>query len=239
MEQQKIDVLAIGAHADDIEIGMAGTIAKWVDAGKRIVICELTEAELSSNGSVPQRKEEAATAAALLGVSERINLKLPDRGLFMTDEYICIITEVIRKYQPELIFAPYHEDRHPDHGNCAKLVREAYFSAGIKKYNYEASLYQPHKARNLFQYFINGYSIPDFFIDISNFIEQKKSALAAYQSQFVKEADGVTTPLTEGYIDSVIARERLFGKESGVRFAEGFKASTPILVNNNLFGENI
>lgn len=239
MEQQKVDVLAIGAHADDIEIGMAGTIAKWVAAGRKIVICELTEAELSSNGSVPQRKEEAKTAATILGVSERINLKLPDRGLFITDENIRKLTEVIRKYRPELIFAPYHEDRHPDHGNCAKLVREAYFSAGIKKYNHEASLYQSHKARNLFQYFINGFSIPDFYIDISEFIDQKKSALTAYQSQFVKDVDGVSTPLTEGYIDSVLARERLFGKESGVRYAEGFKTNTPILVNNNLFGEHI
>ncbi|MEK3886047.1 bacillithiol biosynthesis deacetylase BshB1 [Bacillus sp. FSL K6-3431] len=239
MEQQKIDVLAFGAHADDVEIGMAGTIAKWTEAGKEIVICELTEADLSSNGSVALRKEEAALAASLLGVSERINLQIPDRGLFMTDKHIRMVTEVIRKYQPKIIFAPYHEDRHPDHGNCARLVREAYFSAGIKKYNQEESNYRSYKAQNLFQYLINGYTSPDFVVDISNFIEQKKSALSAYQSQFLLEADGVMTPLTDGYIDSVIAREQVFGKDAGVRFAEGFKTNRPILLNENLFGDKI
>lgn len=172
MEQRRVDILAFGAHADDVEIGMAGTIAKWTEAGKKVVICELTEAELSSNGTVEGRKEEAAAAASILGVSERINLQLPDRGLFFTEENIRIITEVIRKYEPVLIFAPFHEDRHPDHANCAKLIKEAYFSAGIRKYKTD-NAYPPHKARNLFHYLINGYTKPDFIIDITEYIEQK------------------------------------------------------------------
>ena len=220
MDQQGIDILAFGAHADDVEIGMAGSLAKWAAAGKKIVICDLTEAELSSNGTVETRKDEATSAAELLGVLERVNLQLPDRGLFLLDDHIRPIVNVIRKYQPTIIFAPHHEDRHPDHGNCSRLVEEAAFSAGIRKYEVSGG-YAPHKARNVYHYLINGYSTPDFIVDISDFIERKIEALQAYQSQFFRGNEGVNTPLTEGYIESVTAREKLFGKEAGVSFAEG------------------
>ncbi|MBS4209783.1 bacillithiol biosynthesis deacetylase BshB1 [Bacillus sp. FJAT-50079] len=236
MEQEQIDILAFGAHADDVEIGMAGALAKWSSAGKKIVICELTEAELSSNGNVKKRKEEAALAASVLGIQERINLQMPDRGLFMTDEYIRQITTVIRTYKPTLVFAPYFEDRHPDHSNCANLIREAFFSAGIRKY--DGGL-PPHKARGLYYYMINGFSKPDFLINISTFIEQKKSALAAYESQFIFQDQGVQTPLTDGYIETVIARERVFGKEAGVLYAEGFKVNGPMLINDDIFGDDV
>ncbi|MBS4203143.1 bacillithiol biosynthesis deacetylase BshB1 [Lederbergia citrea] len=238
MEQQTIDILAFGAHADDVEIGMAGSLAKWSAAGKKIVICDLTEAELSSNGTVMTRKAEAEAASCILGIAERINLHLPDRGLFLTEDNICTIANVIRKYKPTLIFAPYEEDRHPDHGNCARLVEEAFFSAGIRKYKVDGG-YPSHKAKNLYHYYINGYTHPDFVVDISEFIEQKINALQAYQTQFFRDDEGVSTPLTEGYIEGVTARERLFGKEVGVSFAEGFSSRTPILLNKDLFGDKL
>lgn len=127
MIQESIDVLAFGAHSDDVEIGMAGSIYKWTASGRNVVICDLTRAELSSNGTVETRQREAAEAAGKLGVLERVNLKLPDRGLFFKDEYIRQIADLIRKYTPTLIFAPFSEDRHPDHGRCAELVKEAFF----------------------------------------------------------------------------------------------------------------
>lgn len=236
MEQQSIDILAFGAHADDVEIGMAGALAKWSSAGKKIVICELTEAELSSNGNVEKRIEEAALAASVLGVQERINLQMPDRGLFISDEFIRQITTVIRTYKPALVFAPYFEDRHPDHSNCARLIKEAYFSAGIGKYDLGLP---PHKAHGLFYYMINGFAKPDFLINISDFIEKKKAALSAYESQFIFQDHGVKTPLTEGYIETVIARERVFGKEAGVLYAEGFKTNGPLLINDDIFGDGV
>ncbi|HLU22658.1 bacillithiol biosynthesis deacetylase BshB1 [Lederbergia graminis] len=238
MNDQQVDVLAFGAHADDVEIGMAGTIAKWTARNKQVVICDLTEAELSSNGTVESRKVEAKNAAEILGVAERINVRLPDRGLYVTDDNIRKITQIIRTYKPKLIFAPYFQDRHPDHGNCANLVKEAFFSAGIKKYTVEGEL-EPHKAQNLYFYMINGFSRPDFVVDISDFITEKINALEAYSSQFFISDDGVSTPLTDGYIDSVTARERLFGKEVGVSFAEGFLSSKPLLINNDLLGDNV
>lgn len=238
MTIKKIDVLAFGAHADDVEIGMAGSIYKWTSSGRNVVICDLTKAELSSNGTVEKRLQEASDSARKLGVLERVNLGLPDRGLFLNDEHIRQVTEVIRKYKPTLVFAPFSKDRHPDHARCSELVKEAFFSSGIRKYG-TVDGYEGHKAANLFYYFINSQPNPDFVIDISKFMDNKMEALKAYQSQFLPGESGIKTPLTEGYLERIEARERIFGLEAGVTFAEGFKSDRPILINQNLFGEGL
>lgn len=235
-QKNTIDILAFGAHADDVEIGMSGSIAKWTKLGKKVVICDLTEAELSSNGTVPIRKQEAEQAARIIGVDERINLQMPDRGLLITEEKIATLVKIIRTYKPRLIFAPYYEDRHPDHANCAQLVREAFFSAGIAKFDANS---QVHKAKKLCYYMINGNIAPDFVVDISNEIDVKEQALRAYRSQFMKTENSVDTPLTNHYIERVVARDRLFGTEVGVNFAEGFKINQPIVINEDIFGDNI
>lgn len=233
-----IDILAFGAHADDVEIGMGGSIAKWAEEGKRIVICDVTKAQLSSNGTVDSRIKEAEQAGHILGIQERINLGLQDRGLYINEENISKIAEAIRRYRPAYIFAPYSIDRHPDHGNCSKLVEEASFSAGIRKYC-SGGCESPHKAKGLFFYMINGFHHPDFAVDISSHEEKKIAALHAYGSQFLQGDSGVKTPLTEGYVETVTARDRLFGKESGVSFAEGYKTKQPLLVNFSIDGEEI
>jgi bacillithiol biosynthesis deacetylase BshB1 len=217
---------------------MGGMIAKYVSYGKRIGICDLTRAELSSNGTVDIRKEEARKAADILGVGIRETLNLPDRGLYFNQDYITKIAEVIRKYRPSLVFAPYMEDRHPDHGHCARLVEEAIFSAGIKKLETEGT-HPPHKVKNLYFYMINGFHTPDFLVDISSFIDKKIASLEAYESQFVKSPESYETPLVNGYIETVQARESLFGKQAGVQYAEGFKVNKPLLLNMDLFGEEL
>ncbi|OCA90910.1 bacillithiol biosynthesis deacetylase BshB1 [Bacillus sp. FJAT-27225] len=232
---EPVHILAFGAHADDVEIGMGGTIAKYAARGKRTVICDLTMAELSSNGDVETRKKEAAKAASILQ-AERIGLQMPDRGLFMKEEYIKQITAVIRAYRPQLVFAPYCVDRHPDHGNCARLVEEAVFSAGVRKFD-DGTHFPPHKADRVYYYMINGFHQPEFVIDITAFFESKKAALNAYESQFVKQDDSFDTPLVNGYIDSIEARESLFGKQVGVQYAEGFKTGGPLLLDGDLLGE--
>lgn len=236
MNNESLDILAFGAHADDAEIGMGGTIAKLAAEGKKIAICDLTAADLSSNGTIELRKKEAEQAATILGVTERTSLGLPDRGLYLNDEYIRKIASVIRTYRPEIIFAPYHKDRHPDHGNCARLVEEAVFSAGIKKYKTDNNE-EPHRTSKVYFYMINGFHNPDFMIDISGFINQKLSALRAYKSQFESTEQSYETPLVNGYIETVESRERLFGKQVGVEFAEGFISKIPILLNRDLLGE--
>ncbi|MGG2066350.1 bacillithiol biosynthesis deacetylase BshB1 [Bacillus sp. S14(2024)] len=228
-----LHILAFGAHADDVEIGMAGTIAKYTKQGYEVGICDLTEADLSSNGTVELRKQEAIEAARRLGVQKRMNLAMPDRGLYMKEEYIQEIVKIIRTHKPKLVFVPFYEDRHPDHANCAKLVEEAIFSAGIRKYMPEIP---PHRVQSLYFYMINGFHKPDFCIDISSYISDKIAALEAYESQFTKGENGVITPLTEGYVETVVAREKMFGKEVGVTYAEGFMSKRPLLLDEDLIG---
>jgi N-acetylglucosamine malate deacetylase 1 len=235
MDRMKLDILAFGAHADDVEIGMGGSIAKYAKDGLKIGICDLTKAELSSNGTVETRQHEAAKAADILGVKLRSVLDLPDRGLELKDEYIKKIVKVIRLYQPSIVFAPYFEDRHPDHGNCARLVEEAVFSSAIRKYD-ESDEMDPHRPSALYFYMINGFHKPDFMIDISQTMSEKIAALNAYESQFVKGDSTFDTPLVNGYIENVEARERLFGKEVGVDYAEGFITKKPLLIHQDLLG---
>ncbi|WP_255450350.1 bacillithiol biosynthesis deacetylase BshB1 [Alteribacillus sp. YIM 98480] len=220
-------MLAVGAHPDDIEIGMGGTAASHSNKGDDVYICNLTKGELSSNGTIEERQHEAEKAAGILGIKKRFQLDFSDRSLDRSDsEYSHLIT-LIRELKPGVIFAPYHEDRHPDHGACCQLVKEAVFDAGIRKF--PGSELEPHKTPSLFYYFINGFSVPDFFIDISSTQKVKEDALSSYQSQFVKRAKSVSTPLTDRYIESVKSRDSLFGKEAGVTFAEGFKTGSPLV----------
>ncbi len=223
--------LAFGAHADDVEIGMGATIKAETERGRDVIICDLTEAELSSNGTVDIRKKEAERAAELLGVSKRNNLQLPDRGLYMKEDYILQLVSVIREHKPEYVFAPYWVDRHPDHGNCARLVKEAVFSAGIK--NIKDKNQQPaHKVKNIFYYLINSAERPQLFVDVTRSYRTKIEALKAYPSQFVKTPESIDTPLTNGYIERVESRDKLFGLEAGVSYAEGFISEQTYITNH-------
>lgn len=223
--------LAFGAHADDVEIGMGATIKQETEKGREVIICDLTEAELSSNGTVNIRKKEAKEAAVLLGVTNRPNLRLPDRGLYLQHDYILKLVSVIREHKPQYVFAPYWIDRHPDHGNCARLVKEAVFSAGIKNVNDPKNL-PAHKVKNIFYYLINSTEKPQLFVDVSTSYSSKIDALKAYPSQFIKTADSVDTPLTNGYIERVENRDKLFGLEAGVSYAEGFIPEQTFVTNN-------
>jgi bacillithiol biosynthesis deacetylase BshB1 len=231
---EPLDILIFGAHADDAEIGMAGTIAKQVAAGYRVGLCDLTEAELSSNGNVELRKQEAAAAAELLGVTLRLNLGLPDRGLNGSAEQIAAVTAVIREYQPAIIFAPYWEDRHPDHIACSKLVEDAAFNSKLRRY-------MPDKpavaAPELYFYFINDWRTPDLLVDVTDNYAMKEQALGCYRSQFgtePKEEEEALTPLNQGYVERVKARDSLIGQRKLIPYAEGFAVKTPYVVN--LFG---
>ncbi|KMK76415.1 bacillithiol biosynthesis deacetylase BshB1 [Alkalihalobacillus pseudalcaliphilus] len=228
----KLDVLAIGAHPDDIEIGMGATIAKWVEEGKKVGVCSLTYAELSSNGTVELRQEEAKQAARILGVNSLLQLDFSDRGLKKYNkEQFDQVVDLIRCYQPRLVFAPYWVDRHPDHSDCFEIVKEAIFNAGIRHYQ-TTNHFENHRVEQFYTYFINGTHRPDFVLDVSAFYEKKMRALHAYQSQFQKTTDeAVDTPLTNGYVKAVEARDTLFGHEVGVPYAEGFKALKPLKID--------
>ncbi len=228
MAEYHCDLLAVGAHPDDIEIGMGGTIATYVKKGYQCHFLTLTRAELSSNGDVQTRQKEAEAAASILGVQHRLQLNVKDRGLkSITEADKEELVRLIRACKPRFIFVPL-ADRHPDHGECATIMKEAIFDAGIKNRLPDS---EPHKIDACFSYFINGFAKPDFVIDVSSVYEEKMTALQAYQSQFHPQ-DGVLTPLTDEYLESVMARDRLFAKEVGLTYAEGFKTDQPLKMAN-------
>ncbi|MED1745257.1 bacillithiol biosynthesis deacetylase BshB1 [Brevibacillus borstelensis] len=227
----RVDILAIGAHPDDVEIGAAGTLLLATKRGERVGILDLTYAELSSNGTVERRQQEAAAADRALGGITRYNFGLPDRGLeAVKEEAISRTVDLIRQIKPRVVLAPYWKDRHPDHESVSRIVREAVFSAGIRKYPAGLSLpaYRPEK---LLYYFINTTVTPNVVVDITSVYKEKMDVLRCYRSQFEREEGTVATPLNNGYLESVEYRERLFGQQSGVMYAEGFVSATPYVLD--------
>lgn len=226
---EKLDILIFGAHADDAEIGMGGTIAKHTAAGYKVGICDLTEAEMSSNGTVEIRRQEAAEASAVLGLYARTNLTLPDRGLQMSPTHLEKIVAEIRRWQPRIVFAPYWIDRHPDHIACSQLIEEAVFNAKLRNY-------MPHlpaaQVEQLIYYYINDMESASLIVDVTSVYEVKRKALRAYRSQFDRSAssNSVETPLTNGYLERVEARDYLLGQSKGWGYAEGFAIKKPFPV---------
>ena len=228
---RKLDILIFGAHPDDAEIGMGGTIAKHVHAGLHVGICDLTAAEMSSNGTVELRRQEAAAASAVLGLSARTCLGLPDRGLSFDEAQIGAITAEIRRFRPRIVFAPYWNDRHPDHNQCSRMVEEAVFNAKLRRYRPELPAWQ---VSQLVFYYINDVENVTLTVDITPFQETKRRALEAYRSQFTPvEAgeDRVATPLNQRYVERVEARDALLGQSMSCAYAEGFALKRPFAVD--------
>ncbi|UHA72990.1 bacillithiol biosynthesis deacetylase BshB1 [Paenibacillus sp. 481] len=229
--EQPLHILAFGAHPDDVEIGMGGTIAKHTASGYRVGIIDLTEAEMSSNGTVELRKQEAERANVALNVTVRDNLRLPDRGLRVEQEHIDAVVRAIRYHRPRIVFMPYWEDRHPDHIQCSRIVQEAVFNAKLRRYMPEMPA---HQVEQVYFYFINDSVSPQLVLDISDVYEQKRQSLLAYESQFTKpngSDDLVATPLNQGYVERVEARDALLGQGRGMAYAEGFMLKGPYQVS--------
>ncbi|OBA05765.1 bacillithiol biosynthesis deacetylase BshB1 [Paenibacillus polymyxa] len=224
-----LDILIFGAHADDAEIGMGGTIAKHTAAGLKVGVCDLTRAEMSSNGDVDTRMAEAEQASKVLGLAVRTNLGLPDRGLYVTPEHVAAVTAEIRRHAPKVVFAPYWEDRHPDHVMCSKLVEEAVFNAKLRRFMPESPAVQ---VEQLYFYFINDIGRTDLIVDITEHYDAKEQSLLSYASQFqaAPGKDTVSTPLNQGYVERVKARDSLLGQRKLISYAEGFASKTPYLV---------
>jgi N-acetylglucosamine malate deacetylase 1 len=228
---QPLDILIFGAHPDDAEIGMGATIFKHTHAGYRVGICDLTYAEMSSNGTKESRKAEADAAGEILGLATRTNLGLPDRGLFVCQEQIEAIVLEIRKFKPKLVFAPYWEDRHPDHIVCSQLVQQAVFNAKLRKYLPE---FEATTVEQLYFYFINDVFATDVMVDVSEYYVHKLDALRAYKTQFLSASNGddyVPTPINQGFLQALEARDRLLGQKRQMAFAEGFVSKLPYPVN--------
>lgn len=222
------DLLAFGAHPDDVEIGAGGILAKHAAAGFSVAICHLTEAELSSNGTVETRREEARRAAEILGVQTTLSLGFPDRGLKGTEEQLLRITQVIRQLRPKVVLAPYGKDRHPDHVAASRMVKEAVFDAAIRKKRTPGDE-PPHRVQRFYHYFINDIDSADLIVDISDVYEQKREAILAYQTQFNPQAGEVRTPLNgPTYLAMIQGRDQLWGHQIGAMYGEALVSPTPI-----------
>jgi len=228
----KLDILAFGAHPDDIELSCGGTLIVEKMKGKKVGIVDLTQGELGTRGSAETRKQEAKNAAAIMQVDVRDNLSMPD-GFFKNDrEHQLKIITALRKYQPEIVLCNAPEDRHPDHGRSSDLVEDAVFLAGLQKIithsndsdENNSTLQKEWRAKYVFNYIQDRFLQPDFVIDITEGFEKKIEAVKAYNTQFFNpELNEPQTYLSSpDFLDSIIYRAKMFGKMIGVKYAEGF-----------------
>ena len=232
----KLDILAFGAHPDDIELGCGATIAKEVSLGKKVGIVDLTQGELGTRGSAELRMIEAGNAAKILGVSVRENLGFAD-GFFTNDKkHQLEIIKMIRKYQPDIVLCNTIDDRHIDHGKGSKLVSDACFLSGLVKIETELEGKQQEKWRpkHVYHYIQWKNIAPDFVIDVTGFIHKKQAAVLAYSSQFYdpnsKEPESPITSNT--FIESINYRSRDLGRLIGVEYAEGFTSERYVAAEN-------
>lgn len=231
----KLDILAFGAHPDDVELGCGGTIAKEIQLGKKVGIIDLTRGELGTRGSAEIRDQEAAKAAKILGVAVRENLRMRD-GFFQNDEaHQLEIIKMIRKYQPEIVLCNAIYDRHIDHGKGSKLVSDACFLSGLRKIEtlYENEIQEAWRPKVVY-HFIQWATIePDFVVDITGFEKIKEDAIMAYDSQFFNaETNEPVTPIaTKNFLESIHYRAQDLGRLIGTDFGEGFTVERYLAVN--------
>jgi N-acetylglucosamine malate deacetylase 1 len=222
----KLDILYFGAHPDDVELSCGGTVIKLVKAGKKSGIIDLTEAELSTSGTVFSRKKETNTASRLLGIDIRENLKIKDGNIENNEWNRLLIIKKIRDYRPRIVFIPYPEDRHPDHIHTSILLKEAIFYSGLEKISTILNgtnqlSYRPDK---IIYYMQTNIFNPSFIIDITDEYILKMKSIRAYKSQFFHpRKKGKKTFISEKkFIDYLEARAKFYGFQIGVKFGEPF-----------------
>ena len=225
----KLDILAFGAHPDDVELSAGATLLKYSEEGKSIGIIDLTKGELGTRGNAEIRYEEAQKAGELLKLKIRKNLNLGDGFFEDTIENKIKIIELIRHYKPELVLANSISDRHPDHGRAAKLVSEACYLSGLKKINtqYESDSQESFRPSMLLHYIQDYYLTPDVILDVSLHGDQKIDLIKCYKSQFydVHSKEPVTPISGEEFFSYVQGRMLSYGRELGVKYGEGFNIS--------------
>ena len=232
----KLDILAFGAHPDDVELGCAGTILKEISLGKKVGIVDLTRGELGTRGSAEIRDQEANAAAKILGVVARENLEMRD-GFFVNDEkHQMEIIRMLRKYQPEIVLCNAIDDRHIDHGKGSKLVSDACFLSGLMKIETELDGEQQKAWRpKLVYHYIQWKNIePDFVVDITGFTDKKIESILAYSSQFYDpKSNEPESPISsKNFLESLNYRSRDLGRLAGVEHAEGFTVERYLAVNS-------
>ncbi|MDF7819678.1 bacillithiol biosynthesis deacetylase BshB1 [Runella sp. MFBS21] len=223
----KLDILAIAAHPDDVELGCAGTLLSAIAQGRKVGILDLTKGELGTRGTADLRLQEAAAAAEVLGVSSRENAGLAD-GFFRNDtENQLAIVPYIRKYQPDIVLANAIDDRHPDHGKGAALIYDACFMSGLRRVetkNEEGLLQAPWRPKYIYHFVQDRYIKPDFVVDITPYWDKKEAAIRAFKSQFydpnsTEPNSYISSP---DFLNFIKARAEEYGHAAGFKYGEGF-----------------
>jgi bacillithiol biosynthesis deacetylase BshB1 len=232
----KLDIVAFGAHPDDVELGCSGTIAKEISFGKKVGVVDLTRGELGTRGSVEIRNAESAKASEILGISVRENLDMRD-GFFINDEaHQMKIIQIIRKYQPEIVLCNAIRDRHIDHGKGSKLVSDACFLSGLRRIEttLDGRIQEAWRPKLVYHYIQWENIEPDFVVDITGFTDKKEASILAYSSQFYTEdsKEPVTPIATKNFLESIHYRSQDFGRLVGVEYAEGFTVERYVAVNS-------
>ncbi|HJR43820.1 MAG TPA: bacillithiol biosynthesis deacetylase BshB1 [Gemmatimonadaceae bacterium] len=227
-----VDLLAVAAHRDDVELTCSGTLIKAVMLGRRTAVIDLTQGEAGTRGSAELRATEASRAAEIMGLTARVNLGFPDAALVNTPETRIALARAIRRFQPRVVIAPARDGRHPDHHTAAQLVRDACFMAGLEKVAPDVPKHRPHKLVHCLTY-REDHIKPTFVVDISDAFEQKLDAIRCYASQF----DGVVQggevfPNGEPLYDVVRFQAAHYGSLIRVRYGEPFFTSETMRVDD-------
>ena len=223
----KLDILALAAHPDDVELSCSGTLLKAIAQGKKAGIIDFTRGELGTRGTPEIRDAEATESARIMGLSARENLGFRD-GYFANDEvHQLALIRMIRKYRPDVILANAFDDRHPDHGRGSQLAREACFKAGLKMVETELDGVKQEKWRAgaVYHYIQSIPREPDFVVDVTDVWEKRKEAIRAFKSQFFdplskEDSSYISSPM---FLRMVEARAIEYGHLIGVKYAEGFQ----------------
>lgn len=235
----KLDILACGVHPDDVELSCGGTLLKHIDLGYKVGICDLTRGELGSRGSAELRLKEAEAAKNILGALIRENLGMADGFFIHSEENIKLIATCIRRYKPEIVFANAPSDRHPDHGRASKLVSDACFYSGLQKIEISdgnGGYLSPWRPKAVYHYIQDRNLKPDFVVDISPYVDKKFEAIMAFSSQFYNpDSEEPSTPISsKEFIEFMKTKNRFFGRDINVAFAEGFITERTLGVENVL-----
>ncbi len=232
----KLDVLAIGAHPDDIELSCAGTVAAMVKQGKKVGILDLTDGELGTRGSRALRKKEAEASAKILGLSMREGLKLHDGNIEVNQTNIKKVIQVIRYYQPSILLIPHWLERHPDHEHAHRLCREAWFYSGLEKIptTFRGEKQEPYRPKKYFHFMQKYEFTPSFIVDVTDVYGKKKDSLLAFGSQFYdpKSKERETLLSSKIFLESIFARDKHYGSLINVEYGEPFYSAEPLGFNS-------
>lgn len=243
----KLDILAIAAHPDDVELACSGILMKHIDDGKKVGVIDLTMGELGTRGTPELRFQEAAAASEIMGIHARDNLRMAD-GFFMNDAaHQLQVIKAIRTYQPEILITNALKDRHPDHGRAAQLVIDSSFKAGLRKIqtiDHKGTLQAAHRPKVIYHFIQDTYIEPDIVVDVSAYIERKKAAILAYSSQFYNPDSNTKSkkkgvdkePQTfisqKGFFERLFSRLEMWGRHAGFAYAEGLTVNRSVGVKS-------